>query len=72
MRKEGNTRSAGGILRRRYVGEDAVRTASVERERANGEIAQLIHDRRTTAGFTQKQLAELIGTPRSAGRWTSS
>jgi len=65
MEKEGRTRSAGGILRRRYVGGDAVRTASLEQERANAEIAQLIHDRRTTAGLTQKQLAELIGTRQS-------
>jgi transcriptional regulator with XRE-family HTH domain len=63
MEKEG--RSAGGILRRRYVGGDAARAASVERERANGDIAQMIHDRRTAAGLTQRQLAELIGTRQS-------
>ncbi|HEX8208749.1 MAG TPA: helix-turn-helix domain-containing protein [Longimicrobium sp.] len=65
MEREGRTRGAGGILRRRYVGGNASRAASVERERANAEIAQLIHDRRTTAGLTQKQLAELIGTRQS-------
>lgn len=65
MEKEGRARSAGGILRRRYVGGDAARAASVERERANAQIAQMIHDRRTAAGITQKQLAELIGTRQS-------
>lgn len=65
METEGRTGSAGGILRRRYVGGDAARVASVERERANAEIAQIIHDRRTAAGLTQKQLAELIGTRQS-------
>jgi transcriptional regulator with XRE-family HTH domain len=65
MEKEGRTRSAGGILRRRYVGGDAARAESVERERANAEIAQMIHDRRTAAGLTQRQLAELIGTRQS-------
>ena len=39
-----------------------MRTASLERERANAEVAQLIHDHRTAAGLTKKQLAELIGT----------
>jgi ribosome-binding protein aMBF1 (putative translation factor) len=65
MKREGHTQSAGDILRRRYIGEDAVRTASVERERANAEVAELIHDRRTAAGLTKNQLAELIGTRQS-------
>lgn len=57
--------SAGGILRRRYVGGDAERAASVERERVNAEVAQMIYDRRTAAGLTQKQLAERVGTRQS-------
>lgn len=65
MENDGRARSAGGILRRRYLGGDAARSTSVERERANAEIAQMIHDRRTAAGLTQKQLAELIGTRQS-------
>ncbi len=65
MEKEDRTPSAGGILRRRYLGEDATRKASVERERANVEVAQMIYDRRTAAGLTQKQLADLVGTQQS-------
>jgi ribosome-binding protein aMBF1 (putative translation factor) len=56
---------AGGILRRRYVGGDAARAASIERERINAEVAQMIYDRRTAAGLTQKQLAERVGTRQS-------
>lgn len=65
MEKEDRTRSAGGILRRRHIGEDAARAASVERERVNVEVAQMIYDRRTAAGLTQKQLADLVGTQQS-------
>lgn len=56
---------AGGILRRRYVGEDAARAGSVDQERVNAEVAQMIYDRRTAAGLTQKQLAERVGTRQS-------
>ncbi|CAA9325164.1 MAG: hypothetical protein AVDCRST_MAG68-2049 [uncultured Gemmatimonadetes bacterium] len=57
--------SAGGILRRRYARGDAARTASVERERVNAEVAQMIYDRRVAAGLTQRQLAERVGTRQS-------
>jgi len=46
----------------RMVGEDAELRAMVDEERAHAEIAQIIHDARTRAGLTQKQLAELVGT----------
>lgn len=46
----------------RMVGADAELRAMIDEERANAEIAQLIHDARTRAGLTQKELAELIGT----------
>jgi ribosome-binding protein aMBF1 (putative translation factor) len=57
--------SAGAILRHRYVGGDVARTGLIERERVNAEVAQMIYDRRTAAGLTQKQLAERVGTRRS-------
>jgi ribosome-binding protein aMBF1 (putative translation factor) len=53
------------ILRRRYVGEDPVRVTAVERERTNAEVAQLIYERRTAAGLSQKELAKLVGTTQS-------
>lgn len=56
---------AVGILRRRYVGDDVRRAAEVERERTHAEVAQLIYDRRTAAGLTQKDLAKLVGTTQS-------
>lgn len=65
MKNEPQTHSAGSILRRRYVGDDRARAAAVDQERANAEVAQMIYDRRTAAGLTQKQLADLIGTRQS-------
>ncbi len=57
--------SASGMLRRRYAGADRARTASVERERVNAHVAQMIYDRRIAAGLTQRQLAERVGTRQS-------
>lgn len=65
MEHETRTSSAGGVLRRRYLGDDEARNALVERERDNADIAQMIYDRRTKAGLTQKELAEMIGTTQS-------
>lgn len=59
------TSNAVQILRRRYADDHPVRKASVEAERVNADVAQLIYDRRTAAGLTQKQMAELIGTTQS-------
>jgi transcriptional regulator with XRE-family HTH domain len=57
--------SASSTLRRRYIGEDPARQASLESERVNARVAQMIYDRRTAAGMSQKELAELIGTKQS-------
>lgn len=65
MEKETRTPSAGSVLRRRYVGDDHARAALIERERVNAEVAQMIYDRRTKAGLTQKELADLVGTKQS-------
>jgi len=46
----------------RMLGDDAELRAMIDEERAHAEVAQLIHDARTRAGLTQKELAELIGT----------
>lgn len=62
-RKE-NT-NAVSILHRRYVKEDPERKASLREERVNAEVARLIHDFRSQAGISQKELAELIGTTQS-------
>jgi transcriptional regulator with XRE-family HTH domain len=60
-----NSAQAGEILRRRYVGDDVLRRASVEEERVNAQIAEMIHEYRTEAGLNQKELAELVGTTQS-------
>lgn len=62
-RKE-NT-NAVEILHRRYVKDDPERKASLREDRINAQVAQLIHDLRTQAGLSQKDLAELIGTTQS-------
>jgi ribosome-binding protein aMBF1 (putative translation factor) len=46
----------------RDVGGDADFRRRVEEEKLNAQVAQLIHDARTRARLSQKQLAELVGT----------
>jgi len=65
MAKKERTGDAAQILRNRYVKDDAVRSASVEAERANTQIARMIYDQRNDAGMTQKELAQLVGTTQS-------
>jgi ribosome-binding protein aMBF1 (putative translation factor) len=57
---------AAEVLRNRYVEDDPERKASVEAERVNAQVARMIHDLRTDAGLTQKELAELVDTTQSA------
>ncbi len=49
----------------RYVGDDPGRIAEYEQIGADIEIAQLIHDMRTEAGLSQRQLATAVGTTAS-------
>ena len=65
MAKREKTTNAVEILHRRYIKDDAERKASVQAERVNAEVAQLIYDLRKNAGLTQKELAELIDTTQS-------
>jgi len=57
--------SASEVLRRRYIGDDPERKASIEAERVNAHVARMIYDLRGDAGLSQKELAELIGTTQS-------
>lgn len=50
---------------RRHVAGDPEMKALIAEARANREVAQLIYDLRTSAGLTQKDLAEKIGTSQS-------
>lgn len=65
MSRKKETTNAVEILYRRYVGDDSARQASLQVERVNAEVAQMIHDLRTEAGLTQKDLAELVNTTQS-------
>ena len=65
MAKKEKTSNAARILRNRYVKDDPQRTASVEAERVNAQVARMIYDLRNDAGLTQKELAELVGTTQS-------
>ena len=54
------------VLRRRYVGDDPERLASLEKERVHAKVARQIYDLRTAAGLSQAELAERVGTTQSA------
>ena len=63
-----NRKSTDGveILKRRLIGEDKRRHASLERELLNAEVARQVYEARTKAGLNQSQLAKLVGTTQSA------
>ena len=65
MHNPRKTSNAVRILHRRYVGEDAQRKASLERERVNAEVARTIYELREQAGLSQKELAERVDTTQS-------
>ena len=65
MSKSRGTANAVEILHRRIIGDDAKRQASLEEERLNARVAQMIYDYRTAADLSQKALATLIGTTQS-------
>jgi DNA-binding XRE family transcriptional regulator len=52
-------------LHDRFIGSDPERLASLEEERTNAKIAQMIFDLRTEAGLTQRELAKMVGTSAS-------
>jgi predicted transcriptional regulator len=48
------------------IGDDAELQRMVEEESVNAAVAQMVYEARTSAGLTQKQLADLIGTKQPA------
>lgn len=66
MRKTKKTMDAAAIVRQRYIGDSRKRRESLQQERENLTIAEQVHDLRTQANLSQKQLAELVGTTQSA------
>lgn len=65
MSKNKKTVSAVKILHNRYIKDQPERKASLQKERINAQVAQLIFNLRRDAGLSQKQLAEKIGTTQS-------
>jgi transcriptional regulator with XRE-family HTH domain len=65
MKKNTRTTNAVEIIHHRYIGDDADRKASLEAERVNAEVAQMIYELRQEAGLSQKELGDLIGTTQS-------
>ena len=65
MKESTRKNSAVGILHERYVGEDETRKASLQVERINADVAQMIYDIRKEAGLSQKALADLVDTTQS-------
>lgn len=65
MKKNKKTINAIEILHDRYIKNDPDRRSSLEVERVNAEVAQMIYDLRQEKGLTQQELADLIGTTQS-------
>lgn len=59
------TSNAIEILKQRYIKEDADRKASLQAEHINAEVAKMIFELRSSAGLSQKELAEIVGTTQS-------
>ncbi|MGA3096563.1 MAG: XRE family transcriptional regulator [Bryobacteraceae bacterium] len=57
---------AGQFLYNRYIAGDPQREETYEEEVVNAEIARRIYQLRTQAGLTQQELAERVGTSKSA------
>lgn len=60
--KRKRTTDAVEILHRRYYAGRLKRSAVLEEERANADVARQIYELRTKAGLTQAQVAKRIGT----------
>jgi len=58
------THNANEILDQ-LTGDDPELREMIAEEAVNIQVARMIHDARTAAGLTQKQLADLIGTQQS-------
>jgi DNA-binding XRE family transcriptional regulator len=64
-RKKSNSK-ASEFLYNRYIAGDPKREQEYEEEVINAEIARKIYELRTKAGLTQQELADKVGTSKSA------
>ena len=53
------------FLRARYIGDDPLKNATLQRERVNARVAELIYNLRSGAGLSQRELAARVGTSAS-------
>jgi DNA-binding XRE family transcriptional regulator len=58
--------NASQFLYDRYIAGDPKREEEYEQEVVNAEIARMIYDLRTKARLTQQELADRVGTSKSA------
>ena len=58
--------SAAQFLYNRYIAGDPRREEEYREEAANAEVGRKIYRLRTTAGLTQQELADRVGTSKSA------
>src|SRR4030065_1124525 len=65
MTKKKTTKDAVKVLHNRYIKGNEKRLESLQRQRENLNIAELIYNLRTQAGLSQRQLANLVGTTQS-------
>jgi predicted transcriptional regulator len=66
MQKKKFHSKASEFLYKRYIAGDRKREAEYEEEVINAEIARKIYALRTKAGLTQQELADRVGTSKSA------
>jgi ribosome-binding protein aMBF1 (putative translation factor) len=59
------TRDAMKIIDK-MIGDDVELKQLIADARVSSQIAQMVYDARIAAGFTQKELAEMVGTGQSA------
>ncbi len=64
MAKVTNSRSVQALYEK-YVGDDPERVAAFERAASDSEVARMIHDLRTVAKLSQRELADRVGTTQS-------
>jgi ribosome-binding protein aMBF1 (putative translation factor) len=64
-RKRKPTSDAVEIIQRRYYERRPDRIAALEEARADDAVARKIHELRSGAGLSQRQLAKLVGTTAS-------
>jgi predicted transcriptional regulator len=65
MKKKGKTSDALEIMDQLFFEGRPERQAELEKMQADDAVARKIHDLRTQAGLTQKQLAKSVGTTAS-------